>query len=241
MRRKPSACGKGLLERRCCHEEVAPISCRLFFWCLPVAGQSKPDSVAAPQAREVPLSPGTPLFERIQPGEDTLIVRSTRNRPLEVLPPPNTSMFEWSAANASSVVVVEIIDSSPVLAKAGGWITSTIEASIIDVLKESNTRSLRAGGVFSFEQDGGEALVSGTRVRAILPWAKPFEVGHRYLLFVSVDPATKAVLVSPLAAYDISGERPVRLAPSKSGRDDIEATETVEALGRVRATAASAR
>lgn len=208
---------------------------------FPVAGQSNPRSAAGPQAREVPLSPGTPLRERIQPGEDALIIRSTRSRPLEVLPPSGTSMFEWSTANASAVVVADIIDSSPVLAKAGDWITSTIEASIIEVLKPSNIWSPAAGGTFSFEQDGGEALVEGTRVRAILPWAKPFEVGHRYLLFVTVDPATKAALVTPLASYDIGGQRPLRLASSKSSRDDIEATETVEALGRVRAAAASLR
>jgi hypothetical protein len=207
----------------------------------PVADQPHLGSAADRQAREVPLSPGTPLIEQIRNGEDTLIVRSTRSRPLEVLPPPNTSLFDWSTANASSVVVAEIIGRSPVLTKAGDWITSTIEASILEVLKESSTWSARAGGTFSFEQDGGEALVGGTRVRAILPWAKPFEVGHRYLLFVSVHPATKAVLVSPFGAYDISGQRPVRLGPSTSAPNEIETTDPVEALARVRAIAASAR
>jgi hypothetical protein len=207
---------------------------------FPVIGQSNP-SPADPQAREVLLSPGTALSERILPGEDTLIVRSTRSLPLEVLPRPGTSQFDWSTAGASAVVVVEIIGSSPVLTDAADWITSTIEASIVEVLKESAAWPVRPGETFTFEQDGGEASIGGTRVRAILPCAKPFEVGRRYLVFVSVDPATNAVVVGPFSSYDVSGEFPVRLAPGVAGRNDIEATETVEALNRVRAAAASER
>lgn len=183
--------------------------------------------------------PQTPLAQLVRPGEEDLTVVVSADPPLEVGPPQNVSMSTWVTQLAAGVVVAQIIQVSPHLTSRGDWIRSTVEASIIDVIKTSKQWTPRYGDMFSFDQDGGVALIDGTRVHAVIPWTKPFESGKQYLLFVQVDPANKRTMVSPAWAYELSEARPARLAGHAPGPDDIEATDTVEALARVRATAAS--
>lgn len=203
-------------------------------------GQSKSDSARA-DGRRIMQMPQTPLAQLVRPGEEDLTVVISADPPLTISPPQNVPMSAWLTQRAAGIVVAQITQVSPVLTSRGDWIRSTVEASIIDVVKTSNQWTPRHGDTFSFDQDGGVALIDGTRVHAVVPWTKPFEPGKQYLLFVQVDPSNKRIVVAPSSAYDLSAARPVRLAGRAPSHDDIEATETVEALGRVRTTAASAR
>jgi hypothetical protein len=212
----------------------------MFVICLSastgIVGQSRSNS-PRPDARRVVQMPRTPLIQLVRPGEEDLTVVRSADPPLEVGPPKDTAMSTWLTTRAAGVVVAQIIQVSPEMTRNADWINSTVEASIIDVIKTSAQWAPKHGDTFSFGQDGGIAVIAGTRVHAVVPWARPFETGKQYLLFVQVDPSNNSVVVSPGFAYDIGGTRPVRLADHVRARDDIESTNSVQALNRVREAA----
>lgn len=180
------------------------------------------------------MSPGTPLAALVRPHEDHLIVESTKSRPLRVLPPKGVSTIEWKSKFASAVVLADAVEVLPQLTAAEDWIVSVVSASVTEILKPSQLWNVQAGTEFSFVDEGGELLVGGTRVTALLPWSTPVEAGKRYLIFVSIDPSTKKIVVGAGSVYEVSGSRLVRLAAEPSGQDDIERIEASEVFGRIR-------
>jgi len=194
------------------------------------------------QIRKTRASRGHQLADLIRPGEPALIVESGQDRPLEVLPGPEMSTMQWFSKIAHAIVVADVLAVDPKLTESEDWITSRVTASVIEVFKTSAAWNPRAGDEFSFTQDGGELLIgAGTHVTAVIPWAKPVQAGKRYLIFASVDPETKRVIVGPTSTYEIRDSRLIRLAPSGYGPDDIEKDSEANVRKEIREAVAALR
>jgi len=192
----------------------------------------------APDARvrKVQRSPGKPVSELVQPHEDTILLMDTTSRPLEVLSPANVSIIDWKSQGADAIMVAEVHSVDAKLSQSQDWITSTITGSIVEVLKKPRWWNALPGDQLSFNWDGGEILIGGTRVIAVVPWSKPFEQGKRYLMFFGADPSNKTVITGPTAAYEMTEVRGFRrLAQNLSGDEEIEKLSPEAVLIRIRA------
>lgn len=191
-------------------------------------------TVAAQEPRRVRTS-GAPLVELVKPNESTLIVESRRSPPLEVLPPAGTSALDWMFQISEVVLVVSVDDTRSQITASEDWITSTVQASVIEVLKAPGRLSLKASDQVSFEEDGGEAVVGGVLITAVVPWAKHVATGTRYLLFAGVNKKTGALVVDPAGLYEIpEGSGKLQRLARVQGPNDIEQESADDVLTRAR-------
>jgi hypothetical protein len=189
--------------------------------------------VSGSHVRHVRERPGTALSALVKPGDETLIVDSVQDPVQEVLPGPGVSDV-YSKAQTSVVLVVEVLTVDAEVTPAQDWVKSRVTASVLDVVKTSSGWTSKSGDLVTFEQDGGEVYVGGTRVVASLPWTRSVQAAKRYLMFVKPISGTD-VIASPSGIYEIIDTEVLRrLAPSPGGPDDVEKTGQSEVLQRIR-------
>jgi hypothetical protein len=154
---------------------------------------------------------GHPLEELLTPGADRLVVEKDQSPPMIVGPPPGSAELEWRAKRAPTVVILEVETVTSQLTPARDWIESEVHANVEQVLKYSPV--VIPGSSVKFHQDGGEMMIQGTRVTAVLEYADGFVPKGRYLVFPGTTDSDETLSVEPLFSYLIDGaERLVPLA-----------------------------
>lgn len=126
---------------------------------------------------------GKALVNLLTPGMTDLVVEKDQATPHYVLPPPGTPQLEWIASLAPIAAVLHMDVMEPMLSAHQDWINTRVYARVEEVLKKPSDDSLTAGELTQFVQDGGEMILSGVRVRAIVPWTEGFVEGGRYVVF----------------------------------------------------------
>lgn len=191
--------------------------------------------VSSSIGRHVQFRPRVALEQIVRPGEKMLIVDSTASPPLEVLGRPGATTAEWKTEHADVVVVVDVLSIEGRLAAAKDWVTSHVTASVLDIAKARQGWRPKIGAVITFDQQGGETYISGTRVVASVSWAGSLEVGKRYLMFANLNHEANELSVFPSGIYEMTGSDTFRRpAQSQSGLDGIEETAQAEVLRQVR-------
>jgi hypothetical protein len=189
--------------------------------------------------RQIKRRPGQPLEQLVRPSERTLTVLDGSDPPLLVHPEPGKSVLTWYSEISDAVVLAEIEAKSSTLTAAGDWITSRVNALVVDVVKAplSSSSLLASGSHFSFVEQGGQITLGGVSVTALVPSVRLLEVGKRYLLFLKKNPETGEIVVGPESTYELSAAGHFRRISSRAivpRNDDIENLEQNEALIRIR-------
>lgn len=131
--------------------------------------------------------PGVPLsalFSGLSPNGPTIVVQKDGETGTDLVRPGvGGKQLEWMASISPIVVVIRVDRIAPRLSSNEDWIVADVGGTIDTVAKQSATESLATGTKISFAQDGGELIVAGRRVKAVLPYADGYAVGNRYLLF----------------------------------------------------------
>ena len=146
-----------------------------------------------------------PLEQLIRPGQRLLVVEKDQSPPLTIQPPsPTTGQLEWFAKRTPLVLVIRVHSVVPKLTPTGDWIQSTVHATVEKALK-STSEVVSPGQAFRFSQDGGEMIIRGTTVRAVLPYANLFEAGQRYLVFTEPSKGNDTYLIEPVLSLLLAG------------------------------------
>lgn len=180
----------------------------------------------APEEPRKVFYTGKSLQSILIPGEKELQVISTRPPDNEIQPRPENSLIEWKVKSSKVVLVIQVeakhselidplawlrrIDPSidAKLADAArpepdSWIQSIVKASIVTILKNEADAIFVPGDAISFVEDGGEVEINGVEVKAIVPWAEVFEIGEEYLVFATINPDDRKLLISPAGSYEV--------------------------------------
>jgi hypothetical protein len=170
------------------------------------------------------------IVDSLKPGEVAILLEDPFYRNLKGFP-PNTEL-EANTYLADAVVIAEVQAVQSRLTLLEDWITSTATASILNVVKRPTWWNAAPGERLSFNWDGGEMVLAGTRVTAVIPQqSRPVEAGKRYLLFLRIDPIDKTIHAGPPLTYeitDVSGPR--RLGQ----QEDLELSSMDDVLSRIR-------
>jgi hypothetical protein len=185
--------------------------------------------------RRVQRTPGIRIADLVTSRDETVVLEDAAAPPLEVLPPVNVSLIDWKSRLATAIVLAEIESVDASLTSSQDWIVSNVTGSIIEVLKKPHWWNAAPGTELTFTWNGGELLVGGTQVIAVVPGVKPINAGKRYLIFFSGDPSTNILMTGPTNTYEwIESVGVRRLFPNSAGREDLENLPPEEALARIR-------
>jgi hypothetical protein len=195
-----------------------------------VAGQGSSRSV-----RHVKAPQGKAFVDIIRPGEPEVAIEFAQAPPDEVRLPPG-SLIESISRDASIILVLDILSIEGEVTHRPDSITSHVSASIVDILKAPKGWNGQTGGVATFDLPGGQANLEGTKIRVIVPWARPAEIGKRYLAFGRAPTASTRIRVGPTGMYEMTASRRfLRLAVHGGGKpDDIETAEQANVFIRIR-------
>lgn len=177
------------------------------------------------QERSIRRVGGAPLASLLRDSDRVLTVVAQSEFGLEVPPPEGTTLAEWKTLFSDVVAVVDVTERTSKVSDEGDWITSTVTATLVDVLKQPQKTALHAGERVSFPQSGGEIQLDGKIVRAVFSHSQPLLPGHRYLLFVLLNDDGRWN-AGPSEAYEIEEGR-LRALRRRTGRpaDAIESNE----------------
>jgi hypothetical protein len=137
-------------------------------------------SSGAQAERHVRVNPGVRLEDVIHATDSSVTIDVNGDPPLQVFPPPGTSMAQWMTQNATIIVLVAVDSIEGRLTSSGDDIESVVSGQIVDVLKGPGDS---VGTRASFTVIGGSLAIKGVRVTAKRRWAKSFEAGSQYLVF----------------------------------------------------------
>lgn len=155
--------------------------------------------------------PGHALEELLTPGAESLIVEKDQFPPMIAEPRPGTGELEWLTSNAPTVIILTVRAITPNLVTSRDWIESEVHATVDQMLKYSPV--ITQGSSVKFRQDGGEMMIRGTKVTAVLDYADGFSPKQRYLVFAETTDSPDTIAVQPLVSYLIdSTEHLVPLA-----------------------------
>jgi hypothetical protein len=187
------------------------------------------------QERRVQRTPGSRIADLVTSQDQTIVLEDTAAPPLEVLPSINVSLIDWKSQVATAIVLAEIQSVDASMTSSQDWIVSNVTGSVIEVLKKSGWWNAAPGNEVTFTWNGGELLVGGTQVIAVVPGVKPIRAGQRYLIFFSGDPSTKMLMTGPTATYEwIESVGLRRVFPNSAGREELEMLPPEEVLARIR-------
>ena len=179
---------------------------------------------------------GHPLERLITAGQTDLVVQKDQSPPNVMQPPPGTKPLEWAAKQFPLVLVIRVESVVPKLMSDGDWIQSSVHATVEQTIK-SASMTISPGQALKFTQDGGETVIRGTRVRAVLPYAELFEARQRYLVFVDPTDEIDTVLVEPLLSFLVAGPESRLLPLGHEGSAASERGVTLAAaLARIKTT-----
>jgi hypothetical protein len=83
------------------------------------------------------------------------------------------------------VLVVRALRLDSRLTPLEDWITTTVHAQVVDVIKNTATLGLSQGAMIEIPQDDGEVTVDGKTIRAITQHRRLPRPGQTYLYFFS--------------------------------------------------------
>ncbi len=153
---------------------------------------------------------------RAHKGKDIILDQGS-SPPLSVEHPPNVTAFDWFYQGVKNLLVVEIIERQSKETPDDKWITTNVQARIVEVLKVTEPAHFFPGQVFNFSEEGGEIQREGQRVVTDLGWAKPLQVGKKYLVQVLVNDDKYEVY--PSGTYEIEGGK--LLPQDIKSKDDL--------------------
>lgn len=179
-----------------------------------------------------------PLELLIRPGQRLLVVEKDQSPPHIIQPYPSSiGQLEWFAKRAPTALIIRVENLVPRLTPSRDWIDSTVHATVEKVLKFTSA-VVSPGQAIQFKQDGGEMVVRGTLIRAVLPYADLFEPRQRYLVFAEPSKDNDGTyLIEPMMSFLLAGPEP-RLTPlAREGNVLSERGVTLaSALERIEAT-----
>ena len=132
---------------------------------------------------------GHDLRERAvkEPG-DIVVIESASIR---VDMPGRPPLMNAIACDADAIVSGKIKSkSSSQLTEDNGFVFTSYELAVEDVIKDDPSASLQPGSALTVSQPGGEIELNGKTVRAIDESFKPFEENGHYILFLRRSPST---------------------------------------------------
>ena len=133
---------------------------------------------------------------------EPVTIQKDQSPPSGIEPSPGVGVLEWWTSLAPLVFIVKVDRMQPALTANGDWIETTVTASVEEVIKKPADEPLALHDRVEFVQDGGELIITGVPVRAVLPWAAHFEHGQRYLLF-TYKPTGNKFFVSAQSTFKI--------------------------------------
>lgn len=146
-----------------------------------------------------------PLESMIRPGQRLLVVEKDQTPPHIIQPDPaNTGQLEWFAKRAPLVLIIRVENLMPRLTSARDWIESSVHGTVDKSLKFTS-EVVSPGQAIQFTQDGGEKVVRGTTVRAVLPYTDLFEAGQRYLVFTEPSQGGDTYSIQPMTSFLLAG------------------------------------
>lgn len=135
------------------------------------------------------------------------------------------------ARKVDIVAVIRVTEIHSIFTPDASWINSTVTATLIEVLRKSNSAlpTWTVGGEFRFPVSGGVASIGSRRITAKSSWAKPLEVDKEYLVFGNLVGASPKVF--PDNTFGIVGGR---IVPNRTDAAAIGSFLDGELLSEVR-------
>lgn len=132
---------------------------------------------------------GQDLRERAVKEPGDIVVMETAGIMFDI--PGRPPFINRIACDAEAIVIGTIKSkSSAQFTEDGGFIFTSYEFAVEDVIKDDTAASLQPGSALTITQPGGEVQFKGKTVRAIDESFKPFEENRRYVLFLRRTPST---------------------------------------------------
>ena len=182
--------------------------------------------------RQITLKKGEPIEERILPTDQQLLVVADTDPPLEVSPPDGTTEVQWLTQLSPIVAIIEVKQLKPWLTEDRDWIKSTVTAEVIEVIKGD----LTTGQTVTFDVDGGEMMIKGTKVRGEVSWKKSFRKNAQYLVFTGWKESAPARVLGAPYGFRLTDEGTLeQLGGATKPLDGVPAAAT---LAEIRAAAA---
>jgi hypothetical protein len=179
-------------------------------------------------------SDGRPIAEQIRPNDTSVSLEINAFPPLLVTPLPGQSQVDFLTDGAISALVIRVNGKRSELTKDGTWIRSVVSARIERVLKNDPELRLKEGASIQLVENGGSHQFGPTTVEAVVPWAKGYEPGKRYLVFGGLLDGT--FVASPAASFEEVNATTVRRLmkhDNPNERNDVELLLLDEAANRV--------
>lgn len=202
--------------------------------------QASPSPSETKQSYEPRFRPGVPILSQVRP--DERVVEILKDAPPDVgITPDAEGEIEALTRMADAVAIVRVVDkrsafttqNSPPYRVPGDWISSTVTATVMTVLKDPGTH-LAVGGSVSFPEDGGELVVDDRRVLARNSYELPTRSGDTYLIFFWLNEDALQSL-GPSWTFRLDGQKLQRLRTDVHPEWELD-TKTLEwAESRVRA------
>ncbi len=180
----------------------------------------QPES-ARVQERLISYDPALKIVNQILDSDAALIV-ARHEIATTAAPPIGVSWAAFKSSLATAVAVVHVTNVKGELTEDGAWIDSEITGSVVTVFKSSPALPLSEGHDLSFRTSGGQLMIGGTSVRAVMLGTKsiPHRAGARYLQFLYLDRSGR-LETTPESSYLIDGQELVNLGGELSLIDPI--------------------
>lgn len=144
-------------------------------------------SVAADQQRGDPavrsVLSGGPLLQHLRPEDSTLEVVPISSGPEPILPPEGMDYTEWWTRTSDFVAIIRVEDRKSRLTEDQTFLATDVQASVLEVLKDSPGRAPKLGSKFTFVESGGEFTVGRQRIIGKKIGGVPLETGVEYHVF----------------------------------------------------------
>jgi hypothetical protein len=207
---------------------------RITFFVVALAILAATLSGVAAQSPRRAQSNGRPIAEQIRPNDTHLQLEINAFPPLLVRPLPGQSDIDFLTDGAIAALVIRVTGKRSELTNDASWIRSVVSARVERVLKNNPAAELKEGASIQFLENSGSLQFGKTRVDAVVPWAKSYELGKRYLVFGGLFDGT--FVSNPAAAYEEVNAITVRRLMKRDNPSDLDGIEVLildEAANRV--------
>lgn len=154
--------------------------------------------------RRVPWSSKLPLKEAIRHGDTNVLVLNPEHRDPLVEEADAEEELLVRAEHADEVFVAEIAAVTPTMKENGTWVTTTISARVIQMLKHDLRFPEPTSPNLQLVHDGGGISINGVDVKVgVYPVVRPRE---RYLMFIVYNSTDFTRYAGPAFLIDRSGK-----------------------------------
>lgn len=169
------------------------------------------------QVRRPALRPGESVRSVIRPDDTEIELVQVSSGPLAGVPVDAVVAMNQLVDAATAVVVVRAERVDGRLTAREDWVESTVEVDVVEVLKDNSTKQLKPGSRILLAVDGGEVLVDGKTVRALMENRRAFSPGRSYLFFLG-ESGGQLHPFPPFATFELSDGAVMRME-SEPGRE----------------------